>query len=102
MNLNPSRRVRALSLLAATAAVGALTLTSPAQAVIGDAVADNAYAFTAQIQIGAGETSRACTGSLVDAQYVLTASSCFAAAGQPAFPVPMRRTGREGHGDHRA
>lgn len=88
MNLNPSRRVRALSLLAATAAVGALTLTSPAQAVIGDAVADNAYAFTAQIQIGAGETSRACTGSLVDAQYVLTASSCFAAAGQPAFPVP--------------
>ncbi len=32
--------------------------------------------------------ARACTGSLVDAQYVLTASSCFAAAGQPAFPIP--------------
>ncbi|NEA16503.1 FG-GAP-like repeat-containing protein [Streptomyces halstedii] len=83
-----NRRVRAVSLLAATAAAGALTLTSPAQAVIGDAVADNAYAFTAKIQIGDGDTSRACTGSLVDAHYVLTASSCFAAAGQPAFPIP--------------
>uniref|UniRef100_UPI000CD550E9 FG-GAP-like repeat-containing protein n=1 Tax=Streptomyces sp. B226SN101 TaxID=1736043 RepID=UPI000CD550E9 len=28
------------------------------------------------------------TGSLVDAQWILTASSCFAAAGQPAFPLP--------------
>ncbi|MET9808730.1 FG-GAP-like repeat-containing protein [Streptomyces halstedii] len=88
MSVSPSRRVRAVSLLAATAAAGALTLTTPAQAVIGDAVADNAYAFTAKIQIGDGDTSRACTGSLVDAHYVLTASSCFAAAGQPAFPIP--------------
>ncbi|WP_329421267.1 FG-GAP-like repeat-containing protein [Streptomyces sp. NBC_01693] len=87
MILRPSRRVRAISLLAATAATGALTLTTPAQAVIGDAVADSAYAFTAKIQIGEGDTSRACSGSLVDAQYVLTASSCFVTAGQPAFPI---------------
>ncbi|MGW1813045.1 trypsin-like serine protease, partial [Streptomyces sp. NPDC002125] len=79
--------MRAVSLLAATAAAGALTLASPAQAVIGDAVADGTYAFAVQIQIGAGDTSRACSGSLVDPQYVLTASSCFAAAGQPAFPI---------------
>ncbi|MDX3182759.1 FG-GAP-like repeat-containing protein [Streptomyces sp. NPDC052071] len=88
MHIRPPHRARSVALLAATAAAGALTLTTPAQAVIGDAVADSAYAFTAQIQIGEGDTSRACTGSLVDAQYVLTASSCFAAAGQPAFPVP--------------
>ncbi|MFF7328362.1 trypsin-like serine protease, partial [[Kitasatospora] papulosa] len=88
MYLRAPRRVRAASLLAAAVVAGALSLTSPAQAVIGDAVADNTHAFTAKIQIGDGETSRACTGSLVDAEYVLTASSCFAAAGQPAFPIP--------------
>ena len=82
VDIRPPHRARSVALLAATAAAGALTLTTPAQAVIGDAVADSAYAFTAQIQIGEGDTSRACTGSLVDAQYVLTASSCFAAAGQ--------------------
>lgn len=74
-------------MLAATAACGALTLTNPAHAVIGDAVADNTYTFTAKIQIGDGDTSRACTGSLVDAQYILTASGCFVAPGQPAFPI---------------
>ena len=77
-------RARAISLLAAAATVGALTVTTPAQAVIGDAVADNTYTFTAKIDVG-GE--RACTGSLVDAQWILTASSCFVAAGQPAFPI---------------
>ncbi|WP_335938829.1 FG-GAP-like repeat-containing protein [Streptomyces sp. PTD5-9] len=85
MEFSPSRRARAVALIAAAGAAGALTLTAPAQAVIGDAVADNTYTFTAKLDIG-GE--RACTGSLVDAQWILTASSCFAAEGQPAFPVP--------------
>ncbi|WP_327278452.1 FG-GAP-like repeat-containing protein (plasmid) [Streptomyces sp. NBC_01224] len=85
MPVRPPRRVQATALLAATAAVGALTIVTPAQAVVGDTVADNTYTFTAKIDVG-GE--RACTGTLVDAQYVLTASSCFAAAGQPAFPIP--------------
>ncbi|MFH8473362.1 FG-GAP-like repeat-containing protein [Streptomyces sp. NPDC018000] len=85
MPLSPSRRVRTTALIVAIAAAGALTVTAPAQAVIGDTVADNTYAFTAKLGIG-GE--RACTGSLVDAQWILTASSCFAAAGQPAFPLP--------------
>ncbi|WP_381792634.1 FG-GAP-like repeat-containing protein [Streptomyces niveus] len=87
MHIRPPRRARAVALLAATAACGALTLTNPAHAVIGDAVADNTYTFTAKIQIGDGDTSRACTGSLVDAQYILTASGCFVAPGQPAFPI---------------
>ncbi|MFE4332139.1 trypsin-like serine protease, partial [Streptomyces sp. NPDC056831] len=85
MPVRPPRRVQATALLAATAAVGALTIVTPAQAVVGDSVADNTYTFTAKIDVG-GE--RACTGSLVDAQWVLTASSCFAADGQAAFPVP--------------
>ncbi|MEV7867828.1 FG-GAP-like repeat-containing protein [Streptomyces sp. NPDC088124] len=87
MHIRPSRRARFVALLVAATAGGALALTAPAQAVIGDTVADNTYTFTAHIQIGDGDTSRACTGSLVDAQYVLTASSCFAAPGQPAFPI---------------
>ncbi|MFC9627627.1 FG-GAP-like repeat-containing protein [Streptomyces sp. NPDC056930] len=37
------------------------------------------YAFTARIEIGDGALKeRACTGALVDAQWILTASSCFA------------------------
>ncbi|MER7554823.1 trypsin-like serine protease, partial [Streptomyces anulatus] len=85
--MRSSRRVRGAALLAVVTAAGALTVTSPAQAVVGDAVADGSYAFTAKLDIGEGDAKRACTGSLVDAQWILTASSCFAAAGQPAFPL---------------
>ncbi len=88
MSLRSSRRVRGTALFAVVAAAGALTVTSPAQAVVGDAVADGSYAFAAKLDIGEGDAKRACTGSLVDAQWILTASSCFAAAGQPAFPLP--------------
>ncbi|MFJ8980024.1 trypsin-like serine protease [Streptomyces sp. NPDC102282] len=78
MPFRTSRRVRAISLLAATAAVGSVTLNSPAQALIGDTVAANTYTFTAKIQIGDGDTARACTGTLVNNQWLLTAASCFA------------------------
>ncbi len=88
MSLKSSRGVRRTALFAAVAAAGALTATSPAQAVVGDAVANGSYAFTAKLDIGEGDAKRACTGSLVDAQWVLTASSCFAGAGQAAFPLP--------------
>ncbi|MEU6704764.1 FG-GAP-like repeat-containing protein [Streptomyces wuyuanensis] len=65
--------------MAVTVAAGTLaTAIAPAQAVTGTPVAGNAYAFTAKIEIGDGEdTKRACTGALVDAQWVLTAASCF-------------------------
>ncbi|MEH0396258.1 FG-GAP-like repeat-containing protein [Streptomyces sp. NPDC019826] len=86
MNFRRPQTVRALSLLSATAAVGALTLTSPAQAIVGTPVADSTYAFTAQIEIGDGDSKRACTGALVDAQWVLTASSCFT-GGTTELPV---------------
>ncbi|WP_073821222.1 trypsin-like serine protease [Streptomyces sp. CB02130] len=83
-----SRRMRVIAGLAAATAAGALSLPSPAQAVVGDAVANGSHTFTAKLDIGEGDSQRSCTGSLVDAQWILTASSCFAAAGQPSFPVP--------------
>ncbi|MFE8981186.1 trypsin-like serine protease, partial [Streptomyces griseus] len=89
VNIQSSRRGQRIVALAATAtAAAALTLSSPAQAVVGDAVPNGSHAFTAKLDIGEGEAKRSCTGSLVDAQWILTASSCFAAAGQPSFPVP--------------
>ncbi|WP_175410154.1 FG-GAP-like repeat-containing protein [Streptomyces sp. TRM64462] len=70
------RAAVAASLTAAAVVVG--TLTAPAQAVTGGAAAAGVYAFTARIEIGDGEdTKRACSGALVDAQWVLTAASCF-------------------------
>ncbi|MFD9601976.1 trypsin-like serine protease [Streptomyces sp. NPDC059970] len=74
MPVRPTRKVRVISLLAAAAAAGALTLTTPAQAVIGDAVADNTYTFTAKIDVGG---VRACSGTLLNNQWMVTAASCF-------------------------
>ncbi|NEE20807.1 trypsin-like serine protease, partial [Streptomyces sp. SID7499] len=77
MNVQSSRRARAVSFLSAATAVGLLPLITPAQAIVGDAVVGNAYTFTAKIQFGDGAEARSCTGSLVDAQWVLTTASCF-------------------------
>ncbi|WP_327278451.1 trypsin-like serine protease [Streptomyces sp. NBC_01224] len=74
MPVRPNRKVRAISLLAAAAAAGALTLTTPAQAVIGDAVADDTYTFSAKIDVGG---VRACSGTLLNNQWMVTAASCF-------------------------
>ncbi|MEU7134029.1 FG-GAP-like repeat-containing protein [Streptomyces sp. NPDC046261] len=57
-------------------AIGTAALTAaPAQAVVGGAAKDGQYAFTAKFDIGG---KRGCTGALVDAQWALTAASCFA------------------------
>ncbi|WP_316519828.1 trypsin-like serine protease [Kitasatospora brasiliensis] len=78
------RRAGALA-AAAAAAVGTLTTFAPAGAVSGDAAADDTYAFTARLVIG--DNLRACTGSLVDRYWVLTAASCF--ADDPAQPQAL-------------
>ena len=44
---------------------------------------DPAYNFAAKILVGDVETGRACSGSLVASQWVLTTKSCIATEGQP-------------------
>jgi hypothetical protein len=62
------------ALLAAVTSVG--LFNSPAAlATDGDAAAAGADAFTAKIDIGG---ARACTGTLLDNQWIITATSCFA------------------------
>ncbi|MFE2540872.1 S1 family peptidase [Actinacidiphila glaucinigra] len=81
------------ALLSATAVAGALT-AAPAQAVTGSPAASGGYAFTARIDIDNG--ARACSGALVDTEWIVTAGSCFVdnpasgttpPVGKPAKPV---------------
>ncbi|WP_329127193.1 S1 family peptidase [Streptomyces sp. NBC_01465] len=70
-----SRTAWAAALLTAVvSAAGALTGTT-AQALDGDTAAAGASSFTAKIDIGDG--TRACTGTLINNQWMITASSCF-------------------------
>ncbi|MFE2410029.1 trypsin-like serine protease [Kitasatospora sp. NPDC059408] len=73
-------------MLASAAVVGSLVSAGTASAVVGDGVPNGTYAFTTKLDIGNGQ--RACTGSLVDSYWVLTASSCF--ADNPAQPQALQ------------
>ncbi|MEU1425171.1 trypsin-like serine protease [Kitasatospora sp. NPDC005751] len=79
-----SPRARVTSLLAAALAVGTLgtCAVTPAGAVSADPAVEGSYAFTAKLAIG--DTFRACTGALVDRNWIITAASCF--ADDPAQP----------------
>ncbi|MGW0823588.1 trypsin-like serine protease [Streptomyces sp. NPDC002845] len=86
-----------LAALGATLAAGSLALSaSPAAAVTGTPVTDSdtTYSYTAQIIIGAHD--RGCSAVLVDAEWLLTAASCFAddPAASLAVPagVPAKKT----------
>ncbi|MGE7388185.1 trypsin-like serine protease [Streptomyces sp. NPDC004126] len=90
-----TRAVRVGGLLAATAALsaGLLPLT-PALAVNGPPADSGAYRHTVKLDLGTEDDSRACSGTLVDPRWVLTATSCFAntpggtvPAGAPALPT---------------
>ncbi|MER6401671.1 trypsin-like serine protease [Kitasatospora sp. NPDC001603] len=82
-----ARTSRAGALAAAGAVVGALATFSaaPAGAVVGDPAADGAHAYTAKLAIG--DNVRACTGALVDRNWIITAASCF--ADDPAQPQTL-------------
>lgn len=56
--------------------IASALLSSPAHATVGTPTTDAKLDFTAQLTIGADY--RSCSGALVDAQWVLTAASCFA------------------------
>ncbi|MFJ6994756.1 S1 family peptidase [Streptomyces sp. NPDC003090] len=77
---------RSAGLAALTAALIAAPLCVPATAVTGTAEAEGSLAFTARLDIGNGE--RACSGALVDREWILTAASCFADDPAVSLAVP--------------
>lgn len=75
-----------------TAAAALLTAVPAAQAISGEPAAATDHAFTARLHIGEGDTLRGCSAALVHQQWLLTATSCFAAtpggevkSGKPAL-----------------
>ncbi|WP_370413869.1 trypsin-like serine protease [Streptomyces fradiae] len=62
--------------LAAVVAASGVLVATPVQALDGTAASDTSYAFTAKLAIG--DTLRSCSGTLINAQWLLTAARCFA------------------------
>ena len=97
-----SRAAWAAALLTATvSAAGTLTGTT-AQALDGDTAATGASSFTAKIDVGDGV--RACSGTLINNQWMLTAASCFVddpaqATSLPAGAPKLKSTATIGRTD---
>ncbi|MEU6339616.1 S1 family peptidase [Streptomyces sp. NPDC046977] len=73
--------------LSATLLTASLASTAtPARAVSGSAVNDTSYGYTARLDIGDG--TRACSGTLVAAEWLLTAASCFVDNPAAGLTVP--------------
>lgn len=79
-----------MSLLAGVGVLGSL----PASAVVGGAVADGQHPYTVRVEIG--DSTRACSGALIEKMWIITAASCFTAdpaqyaslaPGAPATPA---------------
>ncbi|MFF3653087.1 RICIN domain-containing protein [Streptomyces sp. NPDC002181] len=91
MPVKGSRTAWAAALLSAAAGGGLLTAV-PAAALGGSDAPNTGYAFAAKLNVG---DKAACSGSLVDAQWVLTAASCFrngsaqVPAGKPALKTTV-------------
>ncbi|MEU6955516.1 FG-GAP-like repeat-containing protein [Streptomyces sp. NPDC045714] len=100
--------MQTVGVLSVAAVAGALASSGPAQSVVGAAVPGGTYTFTSKITIGDRETGQECTGSLVDAQWVLTTASCFTGGtsqltvGKPAVKttVIVGRTDLSAAGGH--
>ncbi|MFJ7272002.1 RICIN domain-containing protein [Streptomyces sp. NPDC099050] len=72
-----SRRAWATPLLTVTVGAGLLT-AGPAAALNGSDATSTGYNFAAKVNVG---DQAACSGALVDAQWVITAASCFSPSG---------------------
>ncbi|MFF4583549.1 trypsin-like serine protease [Streptomyces sp. NPDC001373] len=82
------RTAQMTCLLAAAAAVAAgLISAGPAQALNGPDATAGQYTSVVKLNVGGETNSRGCTGALVDASWVLTAASCFAATPGDAVPA---------------
>jgi len=69
-------RLRTTALVTASIIATSLGTSTQAVALDGDSATATAYTFTAKLAIG--DSFRSCTGTLVNAQWLLTAASCFA------------------------
>ncbi|HEX8632012.1 MAG TPA: trypsin-like serine protease [Catenuloplanes sp.] len=85
------RRLVSAALLAATIG-GGFVAPAPAQAIAGGSpIQQGSYQFLAKLNIGEDPTARACSGALVQLNWVLTAKSCLAEGDKPvATGVPGR------------
>ena len=95
MSVPPSRARRSGLLAAAVLTTALVVPGAPAFGIAaGTPAAAGSYGFVAKIDIGTVTGGgRSCTGSLVDAQWVLTATDCFAEGTQPvAAGAPTRPT----------
>jgi hypothetical protein len=102
------RRLRPV--LAALAAGAVLCAPVPAaHAIVGTPTSAGSHAFAAHLNVGDGK--RACSAALIDAEWLVTAASCFAAdpqsgtapaAGKPALKTvaTIGRTALSGTGGH--
>ncbi|MFD8204665.1 S1 family peptidase [Streptomyces sp. NPDC059701] len=89
-----TRSVRLAALAVALTAGSAVLTAGPAAAVTGPAAAasDTTHAYTAQIVVGSHD--RGCSGVLVDAEWLLTAASCFADKPAESLAVPAGKPAR--------
>ncbi|MFJ1748315.1 trypsin-like serine protease [Streptomyces sp. NPDC088116] len=85
------RPARTAALLAAVVAAGVLSGPS-AQAVAGDTATDGTYGFTAKIDVGG---VRACSGTLINNQWLLSAASCFVDDPAQASSLPAGAPARK-------
>lgn len=80
------RMARIAGLLTVVAASLATAPATPAAAVTSPETATGTHPYAVQLRLGDEADARACTGTLVDRFWVMTAASCFAAV--PGTPVP--------------
>ncbi|MFF3741109.1 trypsin-like serine protease [Streptomyces sp. NPDC002566] len=83
-----TRPLRLSALAAVLISVPVALCAAPASAVAGKPVTsgDPAYSYTAQLNVGG--STRGCSGTLVDAEWLLTAASCFVDNPATSLAVP--------------